>query len=218
MKQQWGDLLFLHWEVDYDEMRALIPPELEIDTFQGKAYIALVPFDMKGVTGRGCPAPPALSDFPEFNVRTYVKKDGKPGVWFFSLDITNGLAVWAARNIFHLSYRKAEMSYQAKDKTIHFTSHYSEAETFAAEYTPLQKITPFADSFDHWATERYCLYTRSSSGKLYRGEVQHPKWDLYTAEVSIHKNTMLDTYTIGEMTTPLFCSKIPVVVFPLEKI
>ena len=89
MAQSWHNLLFAHWPIDAARLRTLrplIPAALEIDTFDGEAWIGVVPFRMSGVRLRGTPALPTLSAFPELNVRTYVKRDGKPGVWFFSLD------------------------------------------------------------------------------------------------------------------------------------
>ena len=100
MKQVWHDLLFAHWPVGVEELRALIPAQLEIDTFGRQAWLGVVPFRMSGVRARGTIAMPRLSRFPELNVRTYVVRDGKPGVWFFSLDAANRLAVWAARAAF----------------------------------------------------------------------------------------------------------------------
>ena len=102
LSQVWKNLLFLHWEVDYDKVRAATPESLEIDRFDGKAWIAVVPFDMNQVTFYGFPALSYLSNFPEINVRTYVKRDGKPGVWFFSLDVPSQFAIWAARTFFEL--------------------------------------------------------------------------------------------------------------------
>ena len=93
MRQSWHDLLFMHWRVPADVLRPLIPPGLEVDTFDGSAWIAVVPFRMSDVAPRFVPAVPGLSAFPELNVRTYVARDGKPGVWFFSLDAGNRLAV-----------------------------------------------------------------------------------------------------------------------------
>ena len=218
MKQSWHNLLFLHWVVDYDQLRAMIPESLEIDTYGGEAYIALVPFNMKGVTARGCPAPSALCDFPEFNVRTYVKRDGKPGVWFFSLDITNPLAVWAARTFFHLPYRRAEIDYQTSTQQVEYRSQYSETERFEARYHPEKPYHPEWGSFAHWATERYCLYTTDHSGHLYRGEIQHPQWPLYEAHCELVENTMLSAFQLGERQPALFAPRIDVVVYPLERI
>src|SRR5262245_39338566 len=107
MAQTWHDLLFAHWRIDSALLRPQIPSALEIDTFDGEAWIAVVPFRMSGVRLRMAPQVPGLSAFPEVNVRTYVKADGKPGVWFFSLDATNAVAVAAARLTFHLPYFRA---------------------------------------------------------------------------------------------------------------
>ena len=97
MAQSWHDLLFAHWPVDSERVRPLVPDRLEIDSFDGQAWLAVVPFRMTGVRLCGTPAVPWLSAFPELNVRTYVKYGGKPGVWFFSLDAGNPLAVVIAR-------------------------------------------------------------------------------------------------------------------------
>src|SRR5450432_841540 len=94
MKQVWHDLLFAHWPVPLAALRSLIPPQLEIDAFAGHAWLGVVPFRMSGVKMRGALGSRAFSPFPERNVRTYVTRDGKPGVWFFSLDAANALAVW----------------------------------------------------------------------------------------------------------------------------
>ncbi len=217
MKQQWQDLLFLHWEADLAELRQRVPADLEIDTYQGQAYIALVPFNMKGVTGRFCPAPAALCDFPEFNVRTYVIKDGKPGVYFFSLDITNKLAVWAARTFFHLPYRTAQIEYERNGESISYSSQYSESERFSAQYKPTAPYQKRVGDFASWATERYCLYTHDRQQRLYRGEIQHPSWPLQTAEVTLEENTMLDSFTLGKRMPDFFASSIDVVVYALKR-
>ena len=107
MAQTWHDLLFAHWPVDARLLRPLLPPELHIDAFEGHAWLAVVPFRMTGVRLRGAPAVPGLSSFPELNVRTYVTCGAKPGVWFFSLDAGNSLAVAIARAWFHLPYFRA---------------------------------------------------------------------------------------------------------------
>lgn len=210
--------MFLHWEVEVEDLRKRIPAELEIDTWEGQAYIALVPFDMKGVTGRCCPAPTALCDFPEFNVRTYVTIDGKPGVWFFSLEVTSTFAVWAAQTFFHLPYRVAQMRYQNKNGEVEYYSQFSPQERFRARYRGLERVEPSQGSFADWATERYCLYTQSKSGNLYRGEIQHRRWPLYSAEVELVENTMLDEFMIGSMQEALYAPSIDVVVYPLEKL
>ncbi len=102
MTQKWHDLLFAHWRVPVETLRALVPAPLQIDTHDGAAYVGLVPFRMTGVRWRCTPPVPGTAAFPEMNLRTYVTYDGKPGVWFFTLDATNRPAIWTARRFFHL--------------------------------------------------------------------------------------------------------------------
>ena len=103
MRMSWHELLFMHWPVPIEALARLVPDQLEVDTFGGTAWLGVVPFRMTGVAPRGLPNMPGVSAFPELNVRTYVTHRGeKPGVWFFSLDATNWLAVRVARKLFHL--------------------------------------------------------------------------------------------------------------------
>ena len=106
---RWHDLLFMHWPVKSEALRPYIPPALAIESFDGTAWIGVVPFRMSAVVPRLIPPVPYLSAFPELNVRTYVSAEGKPGVWFFSLDAGNPIAVEAARDTFHLNYYNARM-------------------------------------------------------------------------------------------------------------
>ena len=110
MAQVWSDLLFAHWPVPPDALRPLLPPGLALDTFDGDAWVAVVPFRMSGVRLRFSPAVPRLSAFPELNVRTYVTAPGRPGVWFFTLDAANPVAVAIARRWYHLPYYRARMT------------------------------------------------------------------------------------------------------------
>src|SRR2546423_13863753 len=97
MVQRWHDLLFAHWEITADKLRHLVPSQLELDLFQGRAYVAVTPFHMSGIRARWLPPLPGLSRFPELNVRTYVRYQGVSGGWFFSLDAANPPAGWGAR-------------------------------------------------------------------------------------------------------------------------
>src|SRR5262245_48625605 len=122
MAQNWHDLLFAHWQAPAEKMRGLVPRGLEMDTFGGTAWIGVVPFRMSGVRLRGTPGLPWISAFPELNVRTYVKAEGKPGVWFFSLDAANWIAVELARAWFHLPYFSARMSLQESGDEVRYFS------------------------------------------------------------------------------------------------
>ena len=119
MRQEWNDLAFLHWEIAPAEIRPHLPPGVEVDLFGDTAWIGVVPFDMKGVTLRGCPAPAFISNFPEINVRTYVTVNGRPGVWFFSLNVPHRLPVFIARKCFHRPSYRAAMSSRREGEIVH---------------------------------------------------------------------------------------------------
>ena len=204
MAQSWHDLLFAHWKVDAAVLRPHVPAELEIDAFEGQAWLGVVPFRMSGVRLRWTPALPWLSAFPELNVRTYVTAQGKPGVWFFSLDAANPVAVAAARLSFHLPYFKARMACSDVDGWIEYQSERTHPgapnATFEARYRGAGKaFEPQRGTLAHFLTERYCLYSAASEGRVYRGEIHHPPWLLQPAEVQFTRNSMIEAMGL---TTP----------------
>ncbi len=218
LSQIWQNLVFVHWEVSFEQIRAAVPQPLEIDTYDGKPWIAVVPFDMKKVTFKGIPPVAALSDFPEINVRTYVKYEGKPGVWFFSLDVPSKLSAWIARTFFHLPYRYARVQVIEKDDIIHY-QHSMETAAFTAHYKPAQPFSKGVSSFEVWATERYCLYCKSKKGHLYRTEVQHQEWPLQQAEIDIQTNTLLKGWDLGlQHPSVLFSKHIDVLAYAPERL
>ena len=192
---RWHDLLFMHWPLAPHLLRPLVPPPLHLDTYDGAAWLGVVPFRMTGMRPRGVPALPALSAFPELNVRTYVSLGGKPGVWFFSLDAANPLAVRGARALFRLPYYDAHMESIRDGDTICYrsdrTHHGAPPAALTARYRPTGPIyaaTP--GSLEHWLTARYCLYAANRHGTVWRGDIDHPRWPLQPAEVAIERNTM----------------------------
>lgn len=222
-RQSWLDLLFIHWPVPSQVLRPLVPPELTIQEFDGTSWVGVVPFRMEGVMRRPLPDVPGISAFPELNVRLYVEAEGKPGVWFLSLDATNPLAVWAARRYFHLPYYRAEMTVIAEASGYHYQSERRSGEArFAARYRPIGEADEApAASLEHWLTERYCLYARSPAGRLYRNEVHHVPWPLYRAEGEILRNTMLRAASVAVAdTAPLlhFSPGVDVVVWGAEEV
>ena len=219
MKQVWKDLLFLHWPVEPEVVQATLPEGLEVDTFDGKAWLGVVPFDMEGVTARGCPAPSTVSDFPELNLRTYVTRKGIPGVWFYSLDVTKALPVWAANTFFHLPYFKADMHIHRNGSEIHYR-HQREDLAFEATYAPVDAPQNYpSDSFEMWSTSRYCLYAQSKRGQFFRGHIHHAPWPLQPARVDIQTNTFLNRYPVGERhPSALYSKELHVVVYPLERV
>ena len=148
MLQSWHDLLFAHWPIPIEQMRALIPAQLALDTFAGSAWVGVVPFRMSGVRPRGFPALPWLSAFPELNVRTYVRsrdpQNPKPGVYFFSLEAANPLAVWIARTTFRLPYFNADMHCHDDGSQIDYrsmrTHHNAPPARFVGRYRPTGEL------------------------------------------------------------------------------
>src|SRR5580704_2964320 len=141
MKQIWHDLLFAHWPLPEAAIRPLVPAQLALDTFDGQCWVGVVPFHMTGIHRRGLPPVPGLSRFPELNVRTYVTYGGKAGVYFFSLDAANLLAVYAARAFYHLPYFHATMSSRERAGTIHYASRRRRvAAEFRGSYRPSSEV------------------------------------------------------------------------------
>ena len=192
LTQTWTDLLFAHWPVEAASMRRRIPPELDLDLFDGRAWIGVVPFRMSNVTPRLVPPLPWVSTFPELNVRTYVRAGDKPGVFFFSLDAGSALAVAAAQALLNLPYFHADMTIESGTE-IHYSSRRkgSPAADFEARYRPAgSPRVAAAGSLEHFLTERYCLYAVDRARRPYRLEIHHPAWTLESADAEIAVNTM----------------------------
>ena len=227
MHQNWGKLLFMHWTIDAELLRPLIPEQLSIDTFDGKAWIGIVPFTMWGIRASFLPPIPGTSAFHELNVRTYVHFNGVPGVWFFSLDAVNNLAVWGARTFYCLPYFDAEMSLRQEAKTINYASKRIDKRGAPAEFQAswiigehLKQSTP--GSLEFFLTERYCLYSFHRS-QLYRSRIFHPPWLLRGAtlgEAGGYQSTMLEALGIAQPPgEPLlhYAESIGVDIWPLRK-
>lgn len=185
MFQHWKDLLFLHWEYPASTFRKFLPDGLHLDTHEGKAYLGLVPFRMTGIRPRFLPALPWISNFLELNVRTYVYDDeGNPGVWFFTLDAANPIAVALARTLFHLPYRYSCMFATGRVE-IQYESHACNGRK--SEYTyprPTNGIEAAPDTLEFFLLERYFLFSHHAKrDRLYRGQVAHPpyRYSLTTA-------------------------------------
>jgi uncharacterized protein YqjF (DUF2071 family) len=220
----WWDLLFMHWPVRASELRDWIPPGLELDTFEGEAWLGVVPFRMSGVRPRCVPPLPGISAFLELNVRTYVKAGGKAGVWFFSLDAASRFGVRAARRFFHLPYFDARMSVEEEEGSLRYRSDRTHrgapAAAFAARYRPTTDIAcAGAGNIDHWLTERYCLYTANRQGEVCRGEIHHEPWPLQNAEAELETNTMAAPLDITLSASPLlhFARRLDVIAWTLER-
>lgn len=197
MTQTWNDLLFAHWPVDAKDLRQHVPPGLDLDLFDGQAYVGIVPFHMTNVAPRGVPAMPFVSAFAELNVRTYVTRDDKPGVYFFSLDANSQVAVTAARAMFGLPYFMAAMDVEVDGTAVVYSSRRTARDGAPAElrarYSPTGAVfNALPGTLDWFLTERYCLYTVDASFQAQRLEIQHPPWPLQRAEAHFDTNTMAE--------------------------
>lgn len=220
MVQVWHDLLFAHWPIAFESLRGLVPPQLPLDTFEGRCWVGVVPFWMSGVRARGLPAFPGVSRFPELNVRTYVTYRGKPGVYFFSLDAASQVAVWGARAFYHLPYFFAEMKVEnASGEIDYYSSRRNAQAEFRGRYRPIAPVEfRQPETLEHWLTERYCLYTVHRD-KVYRGEIHHAPWPLQNASAHIQVNSMASAAGIVlPGTEPLlhFAKRQDVLIWPLE--
>jgi uncharacterized protein YqjF (DUF2071 family) len=226
MSMRWCDLLFAHWAVDPAVVRRLIPGGLELDLFDGCAYVGVVPFRMEGVRPRLVPALPGLHAFPELNLRTYVNSGGKPGVWFFSLDAGQKLAVRVARHFFHLPYFDADFRIESIDGNIRYTAlrtHRGAPDgKFVADYRPIGPVYESArGSLDAWLTDRYCLYSADSAGRLYRAEIDHQAWPLQHSAAEVRVSTLSDWLGIElkeEPRTLHFAKSLDVRAWSLERV
>ena len=200
MTQRWNDLLFAHWPVPSAHLAPLLPRGLQVDTFQGSAWLGVVPFWMDRIKVRGVPPVPGARSFPELNVRTYVRdqESGSGGVYFFSLDASNLLAVAAGRMLYHLPYHWAEMRLeQRSEREFVFESRrrfQGRPVEFQARYRGLGPTRRLAESrsgtLEYFLTERYCLFTANRAGQSVRANVHHVPWPLEDAEADIERNDL----------------------------
>jgi uncharacterized protein YqjF (DUF2071 family) len=208
MAQQWNDLLFMHWPVPAARMRGLVPDALELDVFDGSAWVSVTPFHLDNLRPRWLPPMPWVSSFPEVNVRTYVTRRGKAGVYFFSLDAGNRLAVAGARATYHLPYFHALMTVtRAPTGKVQYHSHRTQPGArpaeLSVEYQPAGAVyRSAAGSLDHFLTERYSLYALDSARHVYRADIAHVPWPLQPADVEIRTNTMTSAAGIEVFGSP----------------
>jgi uncharacterized protein len=226
MRQRWARLLFLHWPMPPDVVAALIPRGLDLDVHEGQAWIGLVPFVVTGARPVLLPPVPGVSTFDEVNVRTYVHVSGAdPGVWFFSLDASSRVAVAAARTLFKLAYRYAEMSAEVDGARVRFRSERVSPGPLparcAVEYAPRGEVAhAVPGTLEHFLVERYILYAADGE-RLYQGRVHHAPYPVRGATVSGLSQDIVQAAGLpaprGE---PLahYASEVDVEVFPIRRV
>ena len=197
--QEWRNLTFMHWEVSPEKLQPHIPEGLEIDLFDGKAYVGTIPFQMRNVRPRLLPSVPGISTFPEFNVRTYVTKNGKPGVLFLTLDAQSRVTCFYAPRKYGLPYRYAKCNVHVEsEKHYSWTSRRKDGgQSLIGTTKRLGPVERAAEgSLEYFLFERYSLYTWHN-GVLKRAYTHHLPWKYSTAEVEMQSNTLLDSYNLN---------------------
>jgi uncharacterized protein len=201
MGQTWEHLLFAHWPVEPEVLRAVMPPQLAPDVHDGSAWLGVTPFLVRGARLRGTLPWPFVGRFLEVNVRTYTTVDGKPGIFFLSLDAASRLAVAGARRAYRLPYFRARMAATRSGDSIAYRSARVSSDgppaTLALSYEPTGPATSAKPgTLDHFLTERYCLYTLDEAGRVLRADIHHPPWPLQPAQAAFTENTMPQPYGI----------------------
>jgi uncharacterized protein len=222
MFQRWLHLLFLHWSLSAEIVQRTLPPGLQADTFEGKAWIGIVPFFMRGVRPAGFPSVPGISDFLELNLRTYVRDIfGRPGIWFYSLDANQPLAVCLARAAFGLPYEFATMVATISDGQIDYRSRRSrDNHSLRYRYRASRKLGEASlGSLDFFLVERYRLFAYRW-GKLFTGRVHHSPYQLSEVTVTEADPAL---FAINGFETPtadpahaLYSGRVDVSIYPMD--
>lgn len=207
MRMRWVDLLFAHWPVDAGAVGALLPPALDLDTYDGQAWLGIVPFRMEDAAPRGLQSPPGFGAFPEVNLRTYVRHRGRGGVWFLSLDGASRVTVEGARRFFHLPYFHAEMSATRDGPAIDYRSRRTDQRGLPAEiglrYRPTGPVEPAVPgSLEAWLTDRLRAFGVDRDGRVVRTEVRHAPWSLQPAEAEIQVESLVAAQGLRLPATP----------------
>lgn len=227
MYQNWRDLLFLHWKFSPELIQKTLPEGLFVDTYEGNAYLGLVPFFMQNVRPRFFPSVPGISNFLEMNLRTYVyDSSGKPGVWFYSLDANQKLAVICARTFFNLPYFHAKMSANMSENTIRYKCKRLEnSQNIDTEvsYSQKEKLKVFSqDSLEFFLIERYILFASDKNKNLYSGQVHHIPYPLYNPDYKIEKISALELAGFSQPKRPpdhaIMSPGVDVEIFSIQKI
>lgn len=194
MAQTWEDMLFAHWRVPIEVVRTYVPAELKVELHDGSAWVGVTPFRATSLRLRGTLPVPGVSSFLELGVRTYVRAaDGKPGIWFFSLDLSSRLAMEAARRLYKLPTFHARMSHETHGEwtDVECARLDERGRVFSGRYRPEGAVfTPEPGSLESFLSDRYCRYTTDERGTLQRGEIHHMPWTLQRATAELDLTTI----------------------------
>lgn len=225
MRMAWSQALLLHWPFPAKAVRRIVPDELEIDTHDGHAWVSILPYRVRGVRPLMGPSIPWFSSFLQIDVRTYVRHLGEPGVYFFSLDASNPVAVWLARTVFRLPYFRAEMQLRRRDESFRFSSTRSHqgarSADFACQWTPREPLAAGdRDDFVNFLTDRGRLFA-PHAGKVLTCSIRHEPWPLRRARVSALDTTLFAAVDLPEPTCPPVahhCDALGLEIWPLRAV
>lgn len=226
MKQEWSHLLFLHWEIAAEEIQKRLPEGLYVDTFEGKAYLGVVPFYMENIRPVFCPGIPGVSWFKELNFRTYVyDTEGRPGVWFFALECNQWIAVKMARTFFHLPYHHAKMSAELSKKSLTYISQRKGDELVQKYIYPAQghqaRVSEVG-TLEFFLLERYRLYSAGKKNQLFSGLVHHQPYQYAPVECETYSTRLFSLCGFDEPTTApvsaMVANRVKVDIHPLERL
>jgi uncharacterized protein YqjF (DUF2071 family) len=223
MFQSWRNLLFASWPLPVDAVRSLVPAALEIDTFDGQAWVSVVPFGVADLHWRDLPPIPDSENYLELNLRTYVTYAGVSAVYFLSLDCTAELAVWVAKHFYDVPFYEAQINCVQQDGTFYFTSQRTSSPpaSFVAGYTPVGDPAPLAPgTLDSFLAERYSLFVADPQGSLHRCDIRHAPWMMQAAQANFKVDTIASAFGITLPDTPphlAFAAKTDTLIWPLEK-
>ena len=182
--QVWRDVLFVHWKVSAKKLQELLPPGLELDTWEGQAWASAVAFRLQNMRLRGFPSIWPVANLLELNLRTYVRCHGEPGIFFLSMHADNRLAIAFARRLTPLPYQEARINYTGVDERT-FQVSTSREPLLTAEFKPLGECREaHPDSLDAWLLERYRAFVPNRRGELLRMMVEHPPWQIQDATLN----------------------------------
>jgi uncharacterized protein YqjF (DUF2071 family) len=229
ISQWWSNLLFAHWPVPASSLAPLVPEGLQVDTFQGSAWLGIMPFRMDRTKVHGLPPIPGARSFPDLSLRTYVREErtGTQGVVCLSLDASNLLAVATGRALYRLPYHWAKMRMEQRtEREFSFYSHRRFADrpvVFKARYRGLGPSQRLAESrpgsLDHFLIERYCLFSTNRAGQPIRANLHHSSWPLEEAEAQIEQNDLAEVLGIrlpDEKPVLHYSRQLAVYVWPAE--
>ncbi|MBS4197060.1 YqjF family protein [Lederbergia citri] len=208
MRQKWRDVLFMHLPIKPEKLQPYIPSAVEIDTFEDYAWLGVIVFKIDGIFPRGFPPVSIRPAFPEINLRTYVRCNDKPGIYFLSLDVDDWTSCSLAKRWLHVPYHPAKISFQKIEQSYHFESNRNHHIPIICKgsYTPKSEIFyPENMTLDHWLTERYCFFSHNQKSNVYCLDIHHHPWPLQRAEATIHSNDLCRPFNFDfENETPIF--------------